>query len=158
MKKIAFTAAFSALLIGGLFLGVKQFSGSSSEASQTIHEDSTTPTSEQIAQADEIDSVEDAEVNEQQNTSLEESEEVKENEETSSSKESEKQYEEFSRIHEHINVNDFHADVVEDNRHKRIILFSDASDHKQYKSIFIKHKNYLKLIDFNDGLVYKGQL
>src|SRR5699024_5920052 len=48
--------------------------------------------------------------------------------------------------------------VVEDNKNKRVILYRDADGHKQYKSIYVKHKNHVKIIDFNGGLVYQGTI
>lgn len=40
-------------------------------------------------------------------------------------------------------------DIKTDNPNKRIILFADDNHHKQYKSIYIKNKHRLKIIDLN---------
>ena len=67
-------------------------------------------------------------------------------------------YEEFNVLEDYIAVDDFTVDVVEDNKEKRVALFSDDSHHKKYKSIYIKHKNWLKIVDLNGGLIYNDRI
>lgn len=61
-----------------------------------------------------------------------------------------KEYEEIIKIDEKINVQDYNMNVELDNEEKRIILF-EKDGRKIYKSIFIKEKNHLKLIDLESG-------
>ena len=60
------------------------------------------------------------------------------------------EYKEISKIAEKINVQDYNMHVQSDNEEKRIILF-EKNDRKMYKSIFIKEKSQLKLIDLESG-------
>jgi len=67
-------------------------------------------------------------------------------------------YKEYKTVKEHIDMDKHTGKVVEDNKNKRVILYRDADGHKQYKSIYVKHKNHVKIIDFNGGLVYQGTI
>src|SRR5699024_8909641 len=58
--------------------------------------------------------------------------------------------EEYSVIEEHIDLNKYEMDVKEDNSHKRIILYET----KEYKSIFLKDQDRLKIIQFNHGQIF----
>ena len=83
-----------------------------------------------------------------------EKEQVKENqntektiyEETSNMNE----YEEINKISEKIDVKDYTINVESDNEGTRIILF-EKNQKKMYKSIFVKEKRHLKLIDLQSG-------
>ncbi|WP_068672766.1 hypothetical protein [Oceanobacillus sp. Castelsardo] len=59
-----------------------------------------------------------------------------------------------------IPVNDYSPRVVEDNNQKRIILFEDENGQVSYKSIYIKKKDRLKVIETNtdDGLLYNDKI
>src|SRR5699024_2966617 len=67
------------------------------------------------------------------------------------------EYTESSTIANHIDLNKYSGKVVENNKGKRIIVFSDSNGHKQYKSIYVKRNGYLKIIDFNGGMIYNGR-
>lgn len=67
-----------------------------------------------------------------------------------------KQLPEYDTVASEINVNGLNAKVTEDNKYKRIILFSDARGQGKYKSIFIKDTNSLKVIDFRGGEIFFG--
>jgi type III secretory pathway component EscV len=60
------------------------------------------------------------------------------------------EYEEISKIAEKINVQDYNMNVESDNEGTRIILF-EKNGIKMYKSIFVKAKKHLKLIDLESG-------
>lgn len=60
------------------------------------------------------------------------------------------EYEEISKIAEKINVEDYNMHVESDNEGTRIILF-EKNERKMYKSIFVKEKKHLKLIDLELG-------
>lgn len=59
-------------------------------------------------------------------------------------------YEEIARIAEEINLEDYNMHLEFDNKEKRIILFN-KNGKNMYKSIFIKEKGRLKLIDLTSG-------
>ncbi|MFB1050990.1 hypothetical protein [Paraliobacillus sp. JSM ZJ581] len=61
---------------------------------------------------------------------------------------------EFDTLEEQINADDDHARIIEDNQHKRVMRVSNEDSQKQYKSIFIKETNQLKIIDLQDKEVF----
>lgn len=65
---------------------------------------------------------------------------------------------EYKTIGEHVDVDKYDAKVVEDNSNKRIILLNDDHSKPEYKTIYIKDKKFLKIIDLNGGMVYKGTI
>ncbi|MEJ8776727.1 hypothetical protein [Pseudogracilibacillus sp. ICA-222130] len=68
------------------------------------------------------------------------------------------QFEETKIIESKVDMNGLSMDVVEDNPYKRIMLIKDENGHKQYKTIYMKKKNFLKIIDLNGGMMYKGKV
>ncbi|MBY0221261.1 hypothetical protein [Sporosarcina aquimarina] len=68
-------------------------------------------------------------------------------------------YEESAVLGEHMPIDKLTSHVETDNPGKRIILFENESGEKVYKSIFIKHDRFLKIIDLKDDqLLYKDKL
>ena len=67
-------------------------------------------------------------------------------------------YTEYATIANKVNMSGLSTQVAEDNRGKRIILLKDNHGQVKYKSIFIKNKNHLKIIQTNGGLVYNGTI
>lgn len=66
-------------------------------------------------------------------------------------------YTEYVTIDKQIeNIKDYQAKVVANNPNKRIILFSDDNNVEQYKSIFIKDTNRLKIIELDNGQVFNN--
>lgn len=65
---------------------------------------------------------------------------------------------EYKTISDHVNVDKYDVKVVEDNTNKRIILLNDGHSKPAYKTIYIKNKNMLKIIDLNGDLVYNGTI
>lgn len=61
---------------------------------------------------------------------------------------------EFDIVEDQINVDEEQARVVEDNDHKRVIVIANNNGQDQYKSIFVKDTNRLKIVDYRGGLVY----
>lgn len=51
-------------------------------------------------------------------------------------------------------------EIKNDNSNKRVIFFVDDNNHKQFKSIYIKQKNHLKIIELNkdDGLLFNDKI
>ncbi|HIV75462.1 MAG TPA: hypothetical protein H9895_10310 [Candidatus Pseudogracilibacillus intestinigallinarum] len=68
------------------------------------------------------------------------------------------QFEETKIIESKVDMNGHTMDVVEDNPSKRIMLIKDENGHKQYKTIYVKKKNFLKIIDLNGGMIFKGKV
>lgn len=49
----------------------------------------------------------------------------------------------------------YDADVESDNNGTRVIFFENEEGQKDYKSVFVKEANHLKLVSLgNDGLIY----
>lgn len=61
---------------------------------------------------------------------------------------------EYDKLDDVAEADDFNAQVVENNIHKRVILLKDDNGQPQFKSIYVKDTNRLKVIDFNGGLVF----
>lgn len=67
-------------------------------------------------------------------------------------------YAEYATIANKVDLTKYNVEVVEDNNYKRIILLTDDNNRPQYKSIYVKNKNRLKVIDLNGGLVHNGTI
>lgn len=65
---------------------------------------------------------------------------------------------EYATIAKKVDVDKYEVKVVEDNPYKRIILLEDANGNPDYKTIFIKNKSMLKIIDLHGGLVFHGAI
>ncbi|ASK63383.1 hypothetical protein CFK37_15070 [Virgibacillus phasianinus] len=72
--------------------------------------------------------------------------------------ENEVEFPEFIIIDELINANSYQIQIVANNSHKRIIILKDEDGQPQYKSIYIKDINQLKIIEFDQGMVFKGDI
>ena len=57
---------------------------------------------------------------------------------------------EYNTLVAEIDVDRLDAEIETDNPNKRVILYADSDGHKQYKSIFIKKQDRLKIIHFDD--------
>src|SRR5699024_12014030 len=58
---------------------------------------------------------------------------------------------EYSILDKKLDMDNLSDEVVKDNDYKRIILLKDENEQPQYKSIYIKNKNRLKVIDLHGG-------
>ncbi len=66
-----------------------------------------------------------------------------------------KDFPEFDALVDNIDLAVYQGVVETDNKGTRVILFEDEKGHKEYKSIFVKHDNRLKIVQFkDDGLLY----
>ncbi|AVR00309.1 hypothetical protein OBCHQ24_15270 [Oceanobacillus iheyensis] len=61
---------------------------------------------------------------------------------------------EYDTLDDVAEADNFIAQIVEDNPHKRIILLKDDNGEPQFKSIFVKDTNRLKIINLHEGLEY----
>ncbi|HLQ97156.1 MAG TPA: hypothetical protein VK135_00565 [Candidatus Dormibacteraeota bacterium] len=59
-------------------------------------------------------------------------------------------FEETQTLSEQIDLNALDPEIETDNQNNRVIIFSDDSHTKKYKSIFIKKQNRLKIISLDD--------
>ncbi|GAA0595361.1 hypothetical protein GCM10009001_09340 [Virgibacillus siamensis] len=65
---------------------------------------------------------------------------------------------EFSVLDEQIDADDYEMQIVEDNEHIRVIILNDEDGNGQFKSVYVKDTNVLKIIDFDQGMVFRGTI
>ncbi|API91578.1 hypothetical protein J32TS6_30750 [Virgibacillus pantothenticus] len=65
-----------------------------------------------------------------------------------------KDLKEYSILEEKVNLANYKLNIVDDNPYKRVILIENTDNKNEYKSIFIKETNRLKLIRLRDGIMY----
>ncbi|MEG0473051.1 MAG: hypothetical protein RR588_12020 [Solibacillus sp.] len=61
---------------------------------------------------------------------------------------------EYATLEKKVDLTKYSAHIVKDNLHERIIVLKDANDHDQFKSIFVKKQNRLKIVDYRGGLIF----
>ncbi|WP_077324893.1 hypothetical protein [Virgibacillus siamensis] len=69
-----------------------------------------------------------------------------------------REFPEFTVLDEHIDADDYEMQIVKDNAHKRVIILNNDNGDGQFKSIYMKDTNVLKIIDFKQGMVFKGTI
>lgn len=65
-----------------------------------------------------------------------------------------KHFAEYKILDEQIGMEVYQAHTVTDNIHKRVIVLLDENNSEQFKSIYIKDTNRLKIIDFGKGQIF----
>lgn len=65
-----------------------------------------------------------------------------------------KQLAEYDVLDGQVSMEDYQAQIVTDNIHKRVIVLLDENNRQQFKSIFIKNTNRHKIIDFGKGQIF----
>lgn len=65
---------------------------------------------------------------------------------------------EYAKLSSVVNVSNLNLQVVEDNASKRVITLKDQNGRVQYKSIFMKRTNMLKVIDTRGGQIFYGSI
>ena len=63
---------------------------------------------------------------------------------------------EYATLAEKVDLSVLSTQIKEDNFNKRIILLNDTFGRTQYKSVFIKADNRLKVIDYSGGLIFNA--
>ncbi|MDW0108482.1 hypothetical protein [Sporosarcina aquimarina] len=63
---------------------------------------------------------------------------------------------EYNTLSAHVDLNTLTPVVVSDNYNNRTILLKDANGHQQFKSIFVKRTNMLKIINLKGGQIFYG--
>ena len=66
------------------------------------------------------------------------------------------QGEEYATLAAKVDAENYKLIVTEDNAYKRVILLKDQNGRAQYKSIYMKDANTLKIVDFRGGIVFNG--
>lgn len=112
---------------------------------------------EQIGEADESDK-EASKDNDKEETTKDSKKEEKKAESSDEKESSDSDLEEYSTLEDQVDMDGLQTDVVEDNSNKRITLLKNEDGKKEYKSIYVKNKNFIKIIDLDGGLVYKGEI
>ena len=71
-----------------------------------------------------------------------------------------KDFPEYDVLKEELDLEKYEGKVQTDNKGNRVIVFETKDGVKEYKSIFIKKKNRLKIVEFDDedNLLYNGVL
>src|SRR5699024_9659091 len=62
------------------------------------------------------------------------------------------------KLTQYVDTDAYDAHVKKDNSNKRIMLFTDSDKYVQFKTIYIKHKDMLKVIDKDKGVLYYGSI
>lgn len=144
MKK-GFTILFSMLLLVGC---------SSNNDEQTTIEQEDTP--EVIETEDNTDST--LEESDETEVEMDESEEDA-TDASATNNDHLKDFEEYSVLKDELDLETYTGVVETDNKGNRIILFEDETGAKEFKSIFVKNDNRLKIVQFeDDGLLYNEVL
>ncbi|QKY68425.1 hypothetical protein [Lentibacillus sp. CBA3610] len=65
-------------------------------------------------------------------------------------------YPESDILDEQVDADSYQMQVVENSHNIRIIILKDESGYAQYKSVFEKDKSMIEVIDFDQGMVFKG--
>lgn len=64
---------------------------------------------------------------------------------------------EYDVLSERLPIEKLDAEVIENHKNKRVILFSKDGK-EQYKSIYVERSNRLKIVDFKQGLIFNDVL
>lgn len=66
---------------------------------------------------------------------------------------------EYAVIADYIDLTTYTGTIQTDNKGNRIIIFANANGQKEYKSIYVKRANRLKIVTFDDdGLLFNDVL
>ncbi|MFD2761640.1 hypothetical protein [Lentibacillus juripiscarius] len=67
-------------------------------------------------------------------------------------------YPEGDILDEQVTMDHYQLQVVEDNPGVRVMFLSDENGQRQFKSVFQKDSHILKVIDLDQGLIFKGTI
>jgi len=120
--------------------------------------------SEQEVEKAEVEAPEsEAEANEteveENGTEAEENETEAVDEETETAGQTINELPEYATIQEKVG-SEYTVETETDNEGKRVLFLKDQNGKKQYKTIYVKHDSYLKIIKINGdgGLVFEGEV
>src|SRR5699024_5514590 len=83
------------------------------------------------------------------NTSASETKVKNEQHETQTEEKDTNDLHEYDALNKVVDLNEFTIEEVEDNQNKHVIILKDDQDMPQLKSIYVKNKDRLKVVDFD---------
>lgn len=121
---------------------------SQSEEAGTDEEDQSEGTEEDQLEDTDEDTSEDIDEDTSEGIDEDTSEDIDESSGTDNS--AIEDFDEYNIVAEHIDLDEYTGIVKTDNKGNRVILYEDADGEKEYKSVFVKNDNRLKVISFDD--------
>ena len=151
MKKLAIVLFASMLFVLGACSSNNDDNSSTNADDNANTEENQDQNANDNASDDVVNNNTDDETNnEEENNADDQATNNAENEEDTATDSELADYPEYDTLVDEIDVDSLQAEVETDNPNKRVILYSDDSGEKVFKSIFIKKKDRLKIIDFDD--------
>src|SRR5699024_8462809 len=92
------------------------------------------------------------------NTSASETKVKNEQHETQTEEKDTNDFHEYDALNKVVDLNEFTIEEVEDNQNKHVIILKDDQDMPQFKSIYVKNKDRLKVVDFDKGVILNQAL
>lgn len=92
------------------------------------------------------------------NTSASETKVKNEQHETQTEEKDTNDFHEYDALKKVVDLNEFTIEEVEDNQNKHVIILKDDQDMPQFKSIYVKNKDRLKVVDFDKGVIFNQAL
>src|SRR5699024_10749012 len=92
------------------------------------------------------------------NTSTAEPKVKNERHETQTEEKDTNDFHEYDALNKVVDLNEFTIEEVEDNQDKHVIILKNDQDMPQFKSIYVKNKDRLKVVDFEKGDILKQTL
>src|SRR5699024_6033558 len=92
------------------------------------------------------------------NTSASETKVKNEQHETQTEEKDTNDFHEYDALNKVVDLNEFTIEEVEDNQNKHVIILKDDQDMPQFKSIYVKNKDRLKVVDFDKGVIFNQAL
>src|SRR5699024_6740345 len=92
------------------------------------------------------------------NTSASETKDKNEQHETQTEEKDTNDFHEYEALTKLVDINEFTIEEVEDKQNKDVIILKDDQDMPQFKSIYVKNKDRLKVIDFDKGVIFNQAL
>src|SRR5699024_10319090 len=92
------------------------------------------------------------------NTSTAEPKVKNEQHETQTEEKDTNDFHEYDALNKVVDLNEFTIEEVEDNQDKHVIILKNDQDMPQFKSIYVKNKDRLKVVDFDKGVIFNQVL
>lgn len=152
MKKVVLILFASMLFVlGACSSNDDQDQSSNGTDNNASTEESPVETSDDATKEDEKSTEDDVETEDQADDNSENEATDDSEDGTESSNNELADFPEYETLVDEIDVDTLEAKIETDNPNKRVILYADDSGKNQYKSIFIKKQNRLKIIQFDDN-------
>ena len=156
MKKILLAIVSFAVLIGMVACSNNDNNESNKDNQNEVNEQNVEPEVEEEAPENNGNTEdEQSSDNEADGDNAEDVENVEDDQDGNNIPENIADFEETATLIEQIDIDNMNAQIETDNQNNRVIIFSEESKTKKYKSIFIKKQNRLKIISLdNDGQIF----